>query len=137
MSGEGRLQIQSETKKYAIPHARIWKIAFRTLHIVAISILVGGHAFGASVDQLRPLLVGAIGSGVGMATIETYPSLEVFHQGWGLLLLFKLALLCVIPFAWSYRLPILIAVMIIGSVGSHMPRKFRHYSFIYGPEQKG
>ena len=53
-----------------------------------------------------------------------------------LFLLLKLAMLCVIPFAWSYRLPILIAVIVIGSVGSHMPKKFRHYSLIYGPEQK-
>jgi hypothetical protein len=37
---------------------------------------------------------------------------------------------------WSHRLPILIAVVIIGSVGSHMPRKFRHYSIIYGPEKR-
>jgi len=71
-----------------------------------------------------------------MVGVDAYPSLEFLHQGWGLFLLFKLALLCVIPFAWKYRLPILIAVIIIGSVGSHMPRKFRHYSLIYGPEQK-
>jgi len=136
LDGEGKLKIQSPVKRPPIPYARAWSIAFRTVHIVAISILVGGHAFGASADQLRPLLYGAIVSGAGMATIETYPSLQILHQGWGLLLLLKLALLCVVPFVWSYRLPILIAVMIIGSVGSHMPRKFRHYSLVYGAEHK-
>ncbi len=137
MNGEGKLEIQSPAKKPAIPYARALSIALRTLHILAISILVGGHAFGASADQLRPLLFGAIVTGVGMATIETYPTFHFLHQGWGLLVLLKLALLCVVPFAWSHRLPILIAVIVIGSVGSHMPRKFRHYSLIYGPEQKG
>jgi hypothetical protein len=133
---EGRIQIQSPAKKSGIPYERAWKIAFRTLHIVAISFLVGGHAFGASADQLRPLLYGAIVTGVGMATLEAYPSFQFIHQGWGLLLLLKLVMLCVIPFAWSHRLPILIAVIVIGSVGSHMPRKFRHYSLLYGPEHK-
>jgi hypothetical protein len=71
-----------------------------------------------------------------MATLEAYPSFQFIHQGWGLLLLLKLVMLCVIPFAWSHRLPILIAVIVIGSVGSHMPRKFRHYSLLYGPEHK-
>jgi hypothetical protein len=51
-------------------------------------------------------------------------------------LIFKLALLCAVPFAWGYRLPILLAVLIIGSVGSHMPKKFRHFSLLYGAEPK-
>jgi hypothetical protein len=124
------------TPKRTIPHARIYSIAFRTLHILAISILVGGHAFNAPAEQLRPLLYVAIVSGVGMAVIEAYPSFQSLFQGWGLLLLSKLALLCVIPFAWKYRFPILIVVVIIGSVGSHMTKKLRHYSLIYGPEEK-
>jgi hypothetical protein len=136
MNSDGKLQVHSTTVKYSIPHARALNITFRTLHIVVIAILVGGHAFGASAEQLRPFLYGAIATGIGMVGVDAYPSLEFLHQGWGLFLLFKLALLCVIPFAWKYRLPILIAVIIIGSVGSHMPRKFRHYSLIYGPEQK-
>lgn len=125
------------TPRRAIPHARVCSIAFRTLHILAISILVGGHAFNAPVEQLRPLLYLAIVSGIGMAVIEAYPSFQSLLQGWGLLTLSKLAVLCVIPFAWKYRFPILVVVLIIGSVGSHMTKKLRHYSLLYGPEQKG
>jgi hypothetical protein len=136
MNGASRLRIDCPAKKHTIPHARVWNIAFRTLHIVAISILVGGHAFGASADQLRPFLFGAIFTGGGMAAVDAYPSLRFLHQGWGVLLIFKLALLCAVPFAWGYRLPILLAVLIIGSVGSHMPKKFRHFSLLYGAEPK-
>jgi hypothetical protein len=124
------------TSMHAIPHARVCNITFRTLHILAISILVGGHAFNAPVEQLRPMLYVAIISGIGMAVVEAYPSFESLLEGWGLLMLSKLALLCVIPFAWKYRFPILIVVLIIGSVGSHMTKKLRHYSLLYGPEQK-
>jgi hypothetical protein len=136
MSSDKQLAILSPRVGHAIPYARYWNILFRTLHLIAISLLVGGHAFGASTGQLRLLLYGAIVTGVGMAVVDAYPSFQFLHQGWGLFLLLKLTLLCVIPFAWSYRLPILIAVIVIGSVGSHMPRKFRHYSLIYGWEEK-
>ncbi len=34
------------------------------------------------------------------------------------------------PLAWDYRLPILLAVIVLGSVGSHMPARFRYYSVI-------
>jgi len=124
------------TSKRTIPHARVCSITFRTMHILAISILVGGHAFNAPAEQLRPLLYVAIISGIGMAVIEAYPSFQSLLQGWGLLTLSKLAVLCIIPFAWKYRFPILIVVLIIGSIGSHMTKKLRHYSLLYGPEEK-
>jgi hypothetical protein len=116
-----------------IPYARVWSILFRTLHILAISILVGGHAFNAPVDQLRPLLYLAIVSGVGMAFIEAYPEWQALFQGWGILVMIKLALLCAVPFAWSHRFAILIAVLVIGSVGSHMTKRLRHCSPLFGP----
>jgi hypothetical protein len=136
MQSDKQPMIPSPPAARAIPNARYWNIFFRTLHLVFISILVGGHAFGASADQLRPLLIGAMATGVGMITVDAYPTFQFWHQGWGLFTLFKLALLCVIPFAWSYRLPILIAVVVLGSVGSHLPKRFRHYSLIYGWEKK-
>jgi hypothetical protein len=136
MSSGKQLVILSPKVARAIPHARFWNILFRTLHLVVISLLVGGHAFGAPTGQLRLLLYGAIVTGTGMLVVDAYPSFQFLHQLWGLSVLLKLALLCVIPFAWSHRLPILIAVIVIGSVGSHVPKKFRHYSLIYGWEQK-
>ena len=32
---------------------------------------------------------------------------------------------------WDYRLPILLAVVVIASVGSHMSGRFRYYSVLY------
>lgn len=87
MSGERDRPIESRGWQRKIPHARSWSILFRTLHLVAISILVGGHAFGASVSQLLPLLYAAIATGAAMAVLESYPSFQVLHQGWGVLVL--------------------------------------------------
>ena len=114
-----------------IPHRRAWNIFFRTVHLLAISILVGGHVFHAPVDQLRPLLFCAIGSGIGMAVVEVYPSPRTLLQGWGIVLMLKLLLLCIIPFAWNYRVPILLLVLAIASVGSHMGKRFRHSSPVF------
>jgi hypothetical protein len=116
-----------------IPYARAWSILFRTLHILAFSILVGGHAFNVPTDQLLPLLYLAIVSGVGMAFIEAYPEWQALFQGWGILVMFKLVLLCSVPFAWSHRFAILVAVLVIGSVGSHMTKRLRHCAPLFGP----
>ena len=117
----------------SIPYARACSILFRTAHLLAIAILVGGHLFNAPADQLRPLLYLAIASGVGMAFIEAYPSWQVLFQGWGILVMIKLALLCTVPFAWSHRFAILVAVLAIGSVGSHMTKRLRHYAPFFSP----
>jgi hypothetical protein len=98
---------------------------------MAISILVGGHAFDAPASVLKPLLYVAIATGAGMIVLETGPSLHFLFEGWGVLLLAKLVLLCCIPFAWKQRFPILLAVTAIASIGSHMPARFRHYSLLY------
>ena len=115
----------------AFPYARACKIALRTAHLVAAAMILGGHAFNAPAGELRLWLFLAIASGAGLILLEAYPSLHFVFEGWGVLTLLKLALLIAIPFAWSARVPILLAVMVIGSVGSHMPARFRHYSLLY------
>ncbi|MFB3814762.1 MAG: hypothetical protein ACE14L_11695 [Terriglobales bacterium] len=120
----------------AIPYGRAWKIALRTAHLMAISILVGGHAFGVAAGQLSPWLYAAIASGVALAALEAYPAFASVLEGWGLVLLGKLVLLCVVPFAWSQRIPLLLGVVALSSIGSHMPAKLRHYSLLLGKVTK-
>jgi len=42
----------------------------------------------------------------------------------------KVFLLCLVPLLWNYRFAILIVVLAMASAGSHMPRRFRHYSVL-------
>ena len=106
-------------------------IGLRTAHIGAMGILLGGHAFDIAPERLKVNLWLTIGTGAALAAIEAGPRLLWFHQGRGLMTLTKLALICAIPLAWDYRLPILLAVVIIASVGSHMPGRVRYYSVWY------
>jgi hypothetical protein len=64
--------------------------------------------------------------------LEAYPTLSWCHESRGLCVLVKLALICSIPWLWPYRVSILVVVFVLASVGSHMPRKLRHYSFWRG-----
>ena len=70
-------------------------------------------------------------TGIGLVVVEVYPSCRWFYQGRGVAVLVKLALLCLMPRFWSYRVLILITVVVIASVGSHMPGRFRYYSFVH------
>ena len=47
-------------------------------------------------------------------------------------MLTKLALLCLMPWLWEYRVAILALVIVLASVGSHMPARFRYFSVLHG-----
>jgi len=111
---------------------RALNIALRTAHIGAMGVLLGGHAFDVSPERLKLGLWLTVGTGVALAAVEAGPRLLWFHQGRGLMTMAKLALLCIVPIAWNHRLPILLAVVVLGSVGSHMRARYRYYSVIRG-----
>ncbi len=110
---------------------RALNIAMRTAHIGAMGVLLGGHAFDVSPERLIVILWLTIGTGVVMVAIESGGRLLWFHQARGVMTIAKLALICAVPLAWDYRLPILLAVIVLGSVASHMPGRYRHYSVVY------
>ena len=121
----------SGTSRLRIPYSRAWNIATRTGHIAVTSVLVGGHLFDISKQQLLPWLYATVATGVVLTFLEAFPRTCWFYQGRGLFVLAKLALLCAIPWAWDYRVPILFVIIVIASVGSHMPARFRYYSVVH------
>jgi hypothetical protein len=114
-----------------LPHSRWLNIASRTGHLAATGILLGGHVFGADAATLLPLLWVAIATGTLMIAIELYPTAHWAHQVCALFVYAKLAILCMVPFLWEQRAPLLLAVLALASVGSHAPRHVRHYSLWY------
>lgn len=118
-------------QRRALPHARAWNIAFRTAHIGVTGILFGGHVFDVPAERLLVWLYLSIFTGVALIAIEAYPSCRWFYQGRGAFVYVKLVLLGVIPLLWDYRVLILSAVIVLASVGSHMPGRFRYYSLLH------
>jgi len=111
---------------------RAISIALRTLHLAAFGLLVGGHAFGVEPGRLVPYLSFTILSGLGLVALELHAvGLYWLFLGKGLMVLLKLAVLLLIPFFWEARVILLLLVVGIGSVGSHMPARYRHYSALH------
>lgn len=115
-----------------LPGARAWSITFRTLHLAAFGVLLGGHAFAVDPEKLLPSLWLTILSGIGLIALEVYATgLYWLFLGKGMMVLVKLGLLVLVPIFWEQRLALLLLVVGIASVGSHMPARFRHYSFLH------
>ena len=124
-------QILLPNRPRILPSARAWNIGFRTAHICVTGILFGGHVFDVSTERLLIWLYLVIFTGVGLAVIEAYPSCRWCYQNRGVLVVCKVLLLCLIPWLWQNRAAILVAVIVIASVGSHMPRRYRYYSIVH------
>ena len=116
----------------SLPYNRGISIGFRTLHLLGSSLLIGGHAFGAEPQRLIGLLYLTAGSGLGLILLELYRSFDWVYQGMGLMVIVKTAITVLAGFWWEQRVPLLCLVVVLGSVGSHMPASYRHYSLRHG-----
>lgn len=116
-----------------LPGARAWSITFRTVHLAAFGVLLGGYVFGVEAEKLWPSLWLTILSGIGLIVLEVYTQgLYWVFLGKGIMVLVKLGILLAIPLFWESRVLLLLLVVGIASVGSHMPARFRHYSILHG-----
>ena len=116
---------------------RLANIAARTAHIGVTSVLVGGHVFNVPRPQLLPWLYATILTGVVLVFLEAFPRWRWWHEGRAAMVLVKLGLMALIPWCWDQRVWLLAAIIVLASVGSHMPARFRYYSWIEGhPDEK-
>ena len=130
MSNHNSVQ-ETPPKTLRIPCARAWNLGFRTAHIATMGVLLGGHVFNISKTDLLPWLQATIVTGLALAFIDAFPRVRWFYQGRGVFVFVKLALMCLIPWFWEYRVAILMLIVVIASVGSHMPGRFRYYSVLH------
>ena len=93
-----------------------------------MSVLVGGHVLTVSEPRLRLWLYLTILSGGCLTIAEAWGRFHWVYQGRGIAVLAKLVLLCLIPRFWASRAYLLAIVIVLASVGSHMPGRFRYYS---------
>ncbi len=115
-----------------VPGERGINIALRTAHLMTSGILLGGHAFDIPAHRLILLLYLTIASGVGLILLELYSSCRWIYLGKGVVVILKVALVIAAGVWWEQRLVFLLLVVLIGSVGSHMPARFRYYSLLHG-----
>lgn len=114
-----------------IAHERAWNVGFRTLHLMAFGVLLGGHVWGRPAEELLPALAMTAASGAALMGLELYKSFHWLFLGKGLVVLAKLVLLLLVPLFWEARVALMLAVVALASVGAHMPARFRHYSVLH------
>jgi hypothetical protein len=116
--------------------ARSAQVLLRSLHIVAMALVLGALPFGAGFEALRIPVLLTILSGLALFAIDLAGSLAVLAQGNGVAVLLKLALL---GMGWCFpgaRLPWYLAATFVASVGAHMPGDWRHFSFLTGKVER-
>jgi hypothetical protein len=116
----------------SLPGNRGIGIVFRTAHLLATSLLLGGHVFGVEPARLVVCLYATIASGAGLIVLELYRSCDWAYQGMGALVIVKTLMTAAAGIWWEQRVPLLLLVLILGSVGSHMPSRYRHFSLLHG-----
>ena len=111
-------------------------IAARTAHLATAAVFFGGSLLQVDQARLTPWLMAALVSGAVLLVLELLHDRCWPHRGKGLLALAHALLVLVVPLRPGLAAPLLWLILIAGSVGSHMPRRFRHWSIVDGPEQR-
>ncbi len=109
---------------------RATRIAARTVHIVAMALVLGGVAYAAPARALAVPLALTVASGVLMIGMDLWKSGAWLYQGSGAAVLLKLALLALGQMLPAARLECYLAATAVASLGAHMPKAWRHWSFL-------
>ncbi len=113
-----------------IPGQRALNIALRTAHLSTFGALLGGHMFDVDSARLWPLLLLTAASGLLLVGLELASTCEWLVQGRGIMVLVKVGILSMVAAFWEHRVLLLLLVVAVAAVGSHMPARFRHHSFL-------
>jgi hypothetical protein len=110
---------------------RLLDVILRAVHVLAISILVGGVFFKIPYHALLLWRYLTVATGCALIVSEIFHSHHWPYQGRGVMVFIHLALFSLACLKPRLAIPCLIAALIVGMLGSHMPKKFRHWSFIH------
>lgn len=113
---------------------RRWlKIGLRTCHIVAFSALVGGLLLDSSIERVEPWFLATILSGFALVAVELQQGLIWLRQLRGIAIFVKLLVLSA-AFYWPQHHFLVISAIILSSVVSHMPGRYRYW-VLTGPSE--
>jgi hypothetical protein len=108
---------------------RFVDIALRSAHVLVISVLFGGAVFNIPASQLLPLQRLAVVTGVALIVSEIFHRPHWPTQIRGVMVFVHAGLLGLAILRPNLAVSCLCAALVLGMVGSHMPKKFRHWSY--------
>ncbi len=110
---------------------RAVQVAARTVHVVAMGLVLGGVAYSVPEPALTSAIALTIASGLLLLGVDLWKSGAYLYQGNGVAVLLKLALLGLGALFPAARLEFYLAATAVASIGSHMPKSWRHWSFLH------
>jgi len=131
MSGQQYLRVFFPVKLRTFPHRHAIRIGLRTVHLLTMAVLLGGHVFEQPVDVLQFWLVATITSGVLLLLTDLYASMAILFELRSLAAVIKIGLVLLVPFFWQYRIFLLVTVLVIGAVSSHLSGQLRHKRWLF------
>jgi len=115
-----------------LPGVRPLRTTLRTAHLIAFGMLYGGHIYGIPAERLHVALFATLGTGAAFMALEMYRTPLWLIQIRGLATIAKIILVAAVALFWDVRVWLLTAAIIVGSVSSHMPGRYRYYSILHG-----
>jgi hypothetical protein len=117
---------------HAIPGARWLRTTLRTLHLIAVGALYGGHLYAVDVTRLQSALLSVLLTGGLLVGFEVWQSRIWLVQVRGVATFLKLGALAAIGLTPDWTVALLTLAMVIGSISSHMPGRWRYHSVLHG-----
>jgi hypothetical protein len=131
--------LEADTK--TIPGARWLRTGLRTLHLIAVGALYGGHLYAVDVTRLQTALLSVLLTGGLLTCFEVWQSRIWLVQLRGVATFLKFGLLAGTRFAPDLTVALLTLAMVIGSISSHMTSRWRYHSVLHGrvagPTERG
>lgn len=116
------------------PGRRLTRSILRAIHILGGGVLVGAHLFSQSPEIIAHWYTLATVSGMLLFLTDLHASFAILFEWRGLSILSKIFLLLLLPLMPGYEIAILVIILSIGSVSSHLSRKFRHRLWLNLPD---
>ncbi len=108
------------------PGRRITRSILRTLHILGGGVLLGAYLFNQPEDVIHVWFQLAVISGFLLFLTDLHASFAILFEWRGLSIIIKIVLLLFIPWMPGYEVWLLLVILTIGSLSSHLSRRFRH-----------
>jgi len=105
---------------------RTLKIVLRGVHVVCAGLCLGAYAFDVAAGERGMALAAALGSGLAILALDVHETAAFFLQVRGVVVVFKIALLALLPWFGDARALVIGALMLLSVVSSHAPGKIRH-----------
>ena len=108
------------------PGRRMSRSVLRALHILGGGVLIGAYLFDQPAEVINLWLKVAAMSGMLLFLTDLHASLAILFEWRGASIMAKIGLLLLLPVFPGYEIAILVTILSIGSLSSHLSRRFRH-----------